>query len=79
MNPLEKFLRESTAEEKFTVACHAGTTVNYLYQIASGERSPNVQIAVGIESGTRAVASRRPEVQAVTCQEIADIGRVKIQ
>lgn len=75
MNPLEKFLRNSTAEEKFTVACHAGTTVNYLYQIASGERSPNVQIAVGIEEGTRAVRLHRRHAPIVTCEDLARIER----
>lgn len=75
MNALEKFLRTSTADEKFTVACHARTTVNYLYQIASGERSPNVQIAVGIEEGTRAVRTHRRHAQLVTCEDLAAIKR----
>ena len=75
MNPLEKFLKTATPDERLVVATHAGTTVNYLYQIASGERAPSVSIAVGIEQGTRAVRSHRRRAQLVTCEDLAAIKR----
>jgi len=75
MNALEKFLKTSTPDERLIVATHAGTTVNYLYQIASGERAPSVSIAVGIEQGTRAVRTHRRKAQLVSCEDLAAIKR----
>lgn len=51
-NPLAKWLRDASADERDRMAALAGTTTSYLYQIAGLSREPKVRIAWGIEAAT---------------------------
>lgn len=71
-NPLANWLRAASADQRERAATLAGTTVNYLYQIAGGNREPLVNLAFGIEDATRRVwAESDGSLPIVSAQELA--------
>lgn len=72
--PLAAWMRAASIDQRERLAALAGTSVNYLWQIATCRRMPNAALALGIEDGTkvmRAEASRRAKLPVVTVREIA--------
>lgn len=55
MNPLLDWLREATPQQRQRVASLAGTSENYLYQLAAGRREPGVGLAVRLADAIREV------------------------
>lgn len=51
-NPMAEWLRLASAEQRERCASLAGTSVNYLYQIAGLRREPKVGMGVLIEDAT---------------------------
>ena len=52
--PLLTWLREASSEQRERLAAIAGTSVNYLYLLATCERkNPAAKLALAIEDGTR--------------------------
>ena len=75
-NKLSAFLRLATQDEKTSLAVHAGTTENYLYQLAGGHRTdPATSISVGIENGTRALRQHNRKLPVVTVADVLAIPR----
>lgn len=55
MNPLLDWLRQATPTQRLRVAALAGTSENYLYQLAAGRREPGVGLAVRLADAIREV------------------------
>lgn len=51
--PLAEWLRIASPEERERLATLAGTSVNYLYQLAACRREPKVGLAFEIERATQ--------------------------
>ena len=70
---LANFLKAANDDERRVLAEQAGTSVEYLYHLARGygNRKPSVQLAVGIEKGTRALQQINPQLPIVTCYDLA--------
>lgn len=71
ITPLSHWLRAATAAERTRMAELAGTTVNYLYQLAGCSRSvPKADLAFRIEEATKVVhaevGDRLPIISAKT-------------
>jgi len=62
MNPLLDWLREATPQQRQRAASLAGTSENYLYQLAAGRREPGVGLAVRLADAIREVDDGLPEV-----------------
>ena len=62
MNPLLDWLRQATPAQRERAAALAGTSENYLYQLAAGRREPGVGLAVRLADAIREVGSGLPEV-----------------
>lgn len=72
--PLARWLREATPAERDRMATLAGTSVNYLYQVAACRREPRVGLAFGIEQSTRQIwAETSGRLPIVTASEIASM------
>ena len=76
---LKKFLRLSSKRERADVADACRTSVNYLYQLASGHRHASPLLAIRVEAATRRVAEDTggrlaavPRESVVTDPEIFD-------
>lgn len=67
--PLAAWMRNASPEQRERLAALAGTTVNYLWQIATCRRMPNAALALGIEDGTRAMRTKKLPI--VTVRDIA--------
>ena len=65
MNPLLDWLREATPQQRQRVASLAGTSENYLYQLAAGRREPGVGLAVQLADAIREAGG------AVTVRDLA--------
>jgi len=61
MNPLLDWLRQATPAQRERAAALAGTSENYLYQLAAGRREPGVGLAVRLADAIREVGGL-PEV-----------------
>lgn len=55
MNPLSDWLRQATPQQRQRAAALAGTSENYLYQLAAGRREPGVGLAVRLADAIREV------------------------
>lgn len=71
--PLAALLRECDAEQRERLASLAGTTVNYLYNLAGCHRTdPSSSLAVGIEDASRTLhRESRGRTRIVTVRELA--------
>lgn len=70
--PLANWLRLAAPEERDRLALLAGTSTNYLWQIASCRREPRVSLAFSIESSSRRMwAETEGRLPIVTAEEIA--------
>ena len=72
--PLAAWMRAAPVEHRERLALLSGTTVNYLWQIATCRREPSVSLAMGIEDGTKQIRSEmrgRNRLPVVTMREIA--------
>jgi hypothetical protein len=56
------WMAATTTDEKNTVVAVAGTSLQVLYQVASGYRKPSSDLAARIEKGIAALARRKREV-----------------
>lgn len=75
---LADFLRAATPEEREQCATKAGTSVQYLYQLAGLHRTnPGVQIAVGIERATTEMSRESDgRLPVVTALDLAEMARM---
>lgn len=73
VTPLLLLLRAMTKEERAELAQTVGTSVQYLYHMATGERQRTaVQLAVAIEDATAEMAKRDDQrLFVVTARDIA--------
>jgi len=66
MNAMKKWMKAATAAEQLELAATAGTTRNYLYQIAGGHRTPSAETAGRIVDAAfrirKASKNRLPEL-----------------
>jgi hypothetical protein len=70
--PLAAWLRAASPDQRERLATLAGTSVSYLWQIATCRREPSVSLALGIEDGTRLLrAESRRKLPLVTARELA--------
>jgi len=70
--PLAAWLRAASPDQRERLATLAGTSVSYLWQIATCRREPSVSLALGIEDGTRALRTEsRRKLPLVTARELA--------
>jgi DNA-binding transcriptional regulator YdaS (Cro superfamily) len=70
--PLAVWLREAQPEERERMARLAGTSINYLHQIAACRREPKVRLALSIAQATsemkrRGLAPIKVEQLATMC------------
>lgn len=69
---LSRWLRLASDLERERLALLAGTSVNYLYQIAACRREPRVGLAFRIESASRLLwAETEGRLTIVTAEELA--------
>lgn len=54
---MRTFLQSINADERKKVAKSAGTSVNYLYQIAGGHRDPSKKLAIKLSHATGGAVS----------------------
>lgn len=75
---LADFLRAATPEEREQCAVKAGTSVQYLYQLAGLHRTnPGVQIAIGIERATTEMSQGSDgRLPVVTVTDLAEMARM---
>ncbi len=75
---LAEFLRAATPEEREQCAVKAGTSVQYLYQLAGLHRTnPGVQIAIGVERATTEMSKdSNGRLPVVTAQDLAEMARM---
>lgn len=59
MNSLERLLARADAEQKKRLAAHAKTSVNHLYQLASGHRGAGPDLARRIEHASVKMSNER--------------------
>lgn len=75
-NPLAQWLRQASVDQRERAAVIAGTSVNYLFQIAGERREPKVSLALkivqGIEDVNAAGFFEKP-LPSVSAKDIADI------
>lgn len=73
ITPLGMLLRECSREEREKLASMAGTTVNYLYNLAGCHRAAlSAQKAIGIEDASRLLHKEsRGRTRIVTARELA--------
>lgn len=70
--PLTDWLRAASPEDRERMASLAGTTVNYLYQLAGCARAvPKADLAFGIEEATTAMNAENPSLPIITARTIA--------
>lgn len=72
--PLAAWMRDASTEQRERLATLAGTSVSYLWQIATCRREPAVSLAMGIEDGTKQIrteARTRRKPAVVTMRELA--------
>lgn len=73
MNAMKKWMKAATTTEQKALAGVSGASRNYLYQIASGHRTPTASVAARIEIAAapliRASKGRLPEL---TRADLAD-------
>ena len=71
-NVLAAWLQKATPEQRERAACLAGTSVNYLYQLAAHRREPKVGLAVGLEDAFRTMHTEtRGELPLITARDLA--------
>lgn len=69
---LFRWLRLASESDRERLALLAGTSVNYLYQIAACRREPKVGLAFRIESASRKMwAESEGRLGIITAEEIA--------
>lgn len=69
---LFRWLRVASDLERDRLALLAGTSVNYLYQIAACRREPKVGLAFRIESASRRMwAETEGRLAIITAEELA--------
>ncbi len=73
--PLAALLRECDDAQRDRLAALAGTTVNYLYNLAGcHRRDPSSSLAVGIEDASRKLhAETKGRTRIVTVRELASM------
>lgn len=70
--PLAEWMRIASPDERDRLATLAGTSVNYLYQLAACRREPKVGLAFEIERATQEMhAETTGRLPVVTAQDIA--------
>lgn len=70
--PLLDYIRLATEQERAETAALAGTSVGYLYQIATCVRPrPSAILACAIEDATREMQKRNGVLPIVTVRELA--------
>jgi hypothetical protein len=70
--PLLDFLRAANEQERSATAALAGTSVGYLYQVATCVRPrPSAILACAIEDATREMQKRNAALPIVTVRELA--------
>jgi hypothetical protein len=70
--PLSRWLRLASDQERDRLALLAGTSRNYLYQIAACRREPRVGLAFRIEAASRKLwAETEGRLAIVTAEEMA--------
>ena len=59
-------MEATTADEREEVAKQAGTTVDYLWQLAGGHRKPSVELAKRLEAASKKIGKhmRRHELRS---------------
>lgn len=80
--PLAEYLRGATPSERIETAELAGTSVNYLYQLAGSHRGKTgkitLHLAMAIEQATHAVALKSEgRLTGVTAIQLATMGVAK--
>lgn len=76
--PLAAWMRAATPDQRERLATLSGTSVNYLWQIATCRRMPNVALAVGIEDASKVLrAESKRKLPLVTAREIATMCAVE--
>ena len=63
MNPLSDWLRQATPQQRQRAAALAGTSENYLYQLAAGRREPGDGLAVRLADAIREVGGTSVSVR----------------
>lgn len=58
MNPLRRWMLLASTAEQECLALTAGTSRNYLYQVADGRRSPSADMAARIEQAAHNISKR---------------------
>ena len=70
--PLLDYLRAATEQERAETAALAGTSVGYLYQLATCVRPrPSAILTCAIEDATRDMQKRNSALPVVTVRELA--------
>lgn len=59
MENYKTWMAAATTDEKNTVVAVAGTSLQVLYQVASGYRKPSADLAARIEKGIAALARKK--------------------
>lgn len=78
--PLLALLRSATPDQRQRLADLAGTSVNYLYQLASGSRGSRltVTLAFKIEDATRTLRAEtggaKSGLPVIAARDLADMG-----